>query len=1385
VGQGAVTTSLSSGTLSIGAPAQTSLNFSNSNGISFGVNGSTLTASHNGLTSQSVQTQNSVQVLGSSGNISFANGNGVTFGGSNSTVTASVNIPAQTNQTIGVFGSSQTTGQSSSSTYDARSLTVRGAGIVSVGNSGGEIIISATAAGGPGGNDGVNIVAAGSQTANTTGTVAFSNSNNVSFGMSNSSVVTASASFSQSVQTQGMVSVNGSTGAVSISGGNNITVGNNNSTITISAPNQSNQTLGLYGSGNTAGTSSGSVDARSLTINAQGSLTVNMTDGKINISAPNAITTAMASNRGTDFVQANAVFNGTNASGTINSNAVSVSVNAQSVQTQNMVSVLGSTGNISFANGNNVTFGANASTVTASASFNQSNQTVGIYGSSNTSGTSSGTLDARSLTVVGMGGVSVDMTNGRINISGQTTSPQSVQTQNMVSVNGSTGAISISGGNNITVGNNNSTVTISAANQSNQTMGLYASGNTSGTSTGTFDARSLTVNVQGSLTADITNGRLNLSAPNALTTAMASNRGTDFVQANAAFAGTNASGTIASNGLSVSVSNQSNQSVGIYGGGNTSGTSSGTLDARSLSISAQGSLTVNMTNGRINLSAPNALTTAMQSNASTQFVQANANFNGTNASGTIASNNISVSVANQTNQTVGIYGSGNTSGTSSGTLDARSLTVNAQGSLTVNMTDGKINISAPNALTTAMASNRGTDFVQANAAFNGTNASGTIASNAISVSVNAQSVQTQNMVSVLGSTGNISFANGNNVTFGGNASTVTASASFNQTNQTIGIYGSGNTSGTSSGTLDARSLTINVQGSLTADMTNGRINISAPNALTTAMASNRGTDFVQATAAFNGTNASGTIASNAISVSVSNQSNQTIGVYASSQTTGQSSSSTVDARSLTVRGMGNISAGMSGGELVISGAGGGGGINAALSGNTSGVMSTITSGTMILAGGNNITLSQDGQSVTISAPNLGAGNAFYAGVSTGGNTSGGTGTVSQQIVLAGGNNITMSQSVNGNSATLTVSGVSFANSNNISFGLNAGTLTASFNPINIGVSTDGNTAGTTGTLDGGNAQFLFVGGSNVTMSQSINGSSASLSIHAGPRFEFFEPISPLQSGSTTFSQGVSSWYFQPMQLPAYVGPGRLNVLHTMGGTSQTILQGSTGTNYASNTTGGASQSFVLSRIVALYSRGTGTNNTRLESMWAATFPISVSHSVGISVSNASQVTGSRQVDLRYPSQVDISGNSTIATIQATHATSSAGSSVGTSFYTSALSSIYNILSGAVMMHIPITTAISPGNYWLAHGWVTGHTTAGSTLPAVLPTLTAYGIYNSSSYNHRAFGVTAASSGSQYFPGHGVFSVQSAAPPNNVNLRDIRSYASNAIPYFNIMASSIS
>src|SRR3990167_2440286 len=65
-------------------------------------------------------------------------------------------------------------------------------------------------------------------------------------------------------------------------------------------------------------------------------------------------------------------------------------------------------------------------------------------------------------------------------------------------------------------------------------------------------------------------------------------------------------------------------------------------------------------------------------------------------------------------------------------------------------------------------------------------------------------------------------------------------------------------------------------------------------------------------------------------------------------------------------------------------------VDVTLSGNTAGVLALISSGTMTLAGGNNIVLSQAGNAATIS----GANQSFLAGLSTLGNTLGTTGTVS-------------------------------------------------------------------------------------------------------------------------------------------------------------------------------------------------------------------------------------------------------------------------------------------------------------------------------------------------------------------------------------------------------
>lgn len=140
-------------------------------------------------------------------------------------------------------------------------------------------------------------------------------------------------------------------------------------------------------------------------------------------------------------------------------------------------------------------------------------------------------------------------------------------------------------------------------------------------------------------------------------------------------------------------------------------------------------------------------------------------------------------------------------------------------------------------LTTAMASDRGSDFVQATAGFFGTNATGTIASNGISVSVNAGGGSLN--ISAGSTSSNVSavtFSNGSGVTFGFDGSNVTASVQTNY--QTPGAYlttaalsqDSSKYAGTN-GAITGGSITVNTSG----------VSVNLPAYLTTAMQSNAAT----------------------------------------------------------------------------------------------------------------------------------------------------------------------------------------------------------------------------------------------------------------------------------------------------------------------------------------------------------------------------------------------------------------------------------------------------------------------------------------------------------------------------------------------------------------
>lgn len=298
--------------------------------------------------------------------------------------------------------------------------------------------------------------------------------------------------------------------------------------------------------------------------------------------------------------------------------------------------------------------------------------------------------------------------------------------------------------------------------------------------------------------------------------------------------------------------------------------------------------------------------------------------------------------------TFGISNLGNTAGTS-GVVSANQVRVLFAGGNNVTLSQSTNGASATITISAFNQSTQTQNFAAAN--FSGGNTvgntflatSGTVAfyannnvsfsldSAAQKVSINAanQTVQTQNIITAISAgtqnatSGGLSFADSNGIAFGmSGSSRITASYTVpTQTNQTVGLYAIGNTTQNSSTTLDARTISFNGLGAATMGFSNGSVQVSVPA-----------------------------------------QTNQSVGFYAVSNTV-QSSSGTMDARTISIQGAGIASVGVSNGSIIISVPAGGGGLTAInlSAGTTSNNLSAF-----VLSNSNNIDFGLNGSTITAS-----------------------------------------------------------------------------------------------------------------------------------------------------------------------------------------------------------------------------------------------------------------------------------------------------------------------------------------------------------------------------------------------------------------------------------
>ena len=557
--------------------------FSNANGVSFGMNGSTVTASAagGGVNASLGGNTSGALALISTGTLFLAGGNNVTLSQNGNSVTISANTAAAANlsvsagSTTGAFGgltfsnsngfsfglnNGTITGSYNSTQFAGTGTTFSGtniSGSMTLNSAGLNLALSGAAAGGA---STAGIYAAGNTTGQSSSGTYPQSSLNLSLAgilsggwSSNSFVISAPATTAFNLSAYAVSNTTQSSSgtvagtALSFAGAGGASVGVSNGSVVISAGAAGGaSTVGAYALGNTTQNSSTTLNQSALSFNALGAMTWGYSNGSIQVSAP-----ATSSISGTGIV--------------------SVSVN-----------------------GSTISIGANALTA---------------YAVSNTTQSSSGTVNGTALSFAGAGGVSVGVSNGSVVVSGAAGGAGSVNFS-AGTTSGNLGSVVFSNSNGVSFGLSASTITASANGIS--TIGLYGLGNTTQNSSTTLNQSALSFNGLGELTVGYSNGSIQLSVPPS--SIGVSNIGntsgnTGTYSGQAVFAGGNnitlSVGSAAGGAQTITISAPNQIStIGMYALGNTTQNSSTTFNQSALSFDALGAMTWGYSNGSIQVSAP-------------------------------------------------------------------------------------------------------------------------------------------------------------------------------------------------------------------------------------------------------------------------------------------------------------------------------------------------------------------------------------------------------------------------------------------------------------------------------------------------------------------------------------------------------------------------------------------------------------------------------------------------------------------------------------------------------------------------------------------------------------------------------------------------------------
>ena len=427
------------------------------------------------------------------------------------------------------------------------------------------------------------------------------------------------------------------------------------------------------------------------------------------------------------------------------------------------------------------------------------------------------------------------------------------------------------------------------------------------------------------------------------------------------------------------------------------------------------------------------------------------------------------------------------------------------------------------------------------------------------------------------------------------------------------------------------------------------------------------------------------------------------------------------------------------------------------------------------------------------------GGGFTGGVSTGGNTVGNTGTQTGSLFLAGGNNITLSVgTAAGGAQTVTISGPNTAaqtafvlsNSNGITFGTNVSTVTASYNSTsaagtstgftgaNISGSMTNNSAGLALSLSvaapggggainvsagttSGNLQTIVFSNSN-GVSFGLNGSTVTATVAAaggGVTGSWWQPEVWGSMVSTSLANGTV--YLRPFELDAAYDNDMLIFQQSVSSQASSTLSfsASVSAGNASSGSGTYGQTMTAIWFSRVNTNETNASYNSIISFDSDTYSLGQGYSASVSWStNVSSATASLTTSwgVSFIQNIDGAGNITTGSTGTSGSTTFSSTSTNANSFSSSyiLSAPYQHVSGIRPIFFPQAGSNVPGGeYWLGviQSTATGSTNMSLQRPLSYATVAQVAFTGSTQNSYLEYGNSVNMTTSNYRQGFGSYS----------------------------------